>query len=278
METNNLNSISYLDILFTGKNKKYGAYQLRAGYDKRIRTATLSTIFGLSLLLFLATLGHQEESTTYCPMIPVETLPPPPRDREEPPVPEPQKPQAQPQAPSQAQQKYTPPKILEDNQVDNSDVPRTDDLNNTQISDHTTAGRSTDDPFLVDVDLGTQGQSLPSRQIQNPKPNDDNKIHEVVAQEAEYPGGTSAMLSDISRNFKYSIPARENGITGRVIVKFVVEKDGSISHITVTRSLGYGLDEAAVDVVRKLKRFAPAMQDGKKVRSYMSLPIRCELN
>ncbi len=276
MDSNQINNADYLDILFTGKNKKYGAYQLRKGYNARIRNATISTIVSLSILLFLAAYASKKDTTSQDLVLrEVELGDPPPMDKNEPPPPPP--PPVEPPPPVKAQVKFTPPKIEEDHKVEVNETPKTEDLKDKAISQQNVKGSTSEDNFADGVKF-TKEKEIKEAQIEDPKPEVDNKIYEVVAQEAEYPGGPSAMLSDIAKNFQYPTVARENGITGRVIVNFVVEKDGSISNIKVTRGLGYGLDEAAVAVVKKLKRFAPAKQDGKSVRSYMSLPIRCELN
>ncbi len=105
------------------------------------------------------------------------------------------------------------------------------------------------------------------------------KVYVLVKQEAEYPGGTSALLADFSENFKYPEEARKKEIEGRLVLNFVVEKDGSISHVKCTRSLGHGLDEAAILAVKSLKNFSkPAMEKGEYVRSFYTLPVRCSLD
>ncbi len=276
MESNELNNSNYLDILFTGKNKKYGAYQLRRDYNARIRNATILAVVGISLVLLLAafTTGEENESQALV-LKEVELGEPPPMDKKEPPPPPP--PPVEPPPPVKAQVKFTPPKIEEDHKVEVNENPKTEDLKEKVVSNQNVKGNTSSDDFADDVKFAPK-KEIAKEQIEEKPKVDDNKIYDVVAQEAAYPGGTQAMLKDISRNFDYPTIARENGISGRVIVNFVVEKDGSISNVKVTRGLGYGLDEAAVNAVKKLKRFSPAKQDGKSVRSYYSLPIRCDLN
>ncbi len=104
------------------------------------------------------------------------------------------------------------------------------------------------------------------------------RIYTVVNQEAEYPGGVSALLADFSENFKYSQEAREKEIGGKLSIIFVVECDGSISHVQCVKSLGHGLDKAAIRAVKSLKNFSkPALENGEPVRSYYSLPVSCGL-
>ncbi len=106
----------------------------------------------------------------------------------------------------------------------------------------------------------------------------EEPIYEIVAVEATYPGGTSALLADFAENFEYPEEAREKNVQGRLLVNFVVEKDGSINHVKVTRKLGSGLDEAAVNAIKSIKDFTPAYQNGEPVRSYYTLPVLCRLD
>ncbi len=115
-----------------------------------------------------------------------------------------------------------------------------------------------------------------SRQAENT----DTLIYDITSLEAVYPGGNDKILRDVSRNFSYPALARENGITGKVLVEFVVEKDGSISNIKIKKGLGYGIDEEVVKAVKKLKHFKYPARNGKNnpVRSYYPLSINLELN
>ncbi len=137
----------------------------------------------------------------------------------------------------------------------------------------------------TEQDLVTPPPSSESRESSSEHPDtattadtEEDVIYSVVVQEAVYPGGNKQLMQDISRNFNYPKKAREHGKQGRVIIRFVVEKDGSISDITSTRPQGYGLDEAAILAVSQLRNFTPAKQDGEPVRSYYSIPINCSLN
>jgi len=98
-------------------------------------------------------------------------------------------------------------------------------------------------------------------------------------QEAEYPGGMSAMMKFISDNLVYPEDAVENEIIGKVILKFVVDIDGSVGNITIEKGVagGHSLEQAAIDVCRKFPKFKPAMQNGKAVKTYFLLPINFQL-
>lgn len=102
------------------------------------------------------------------------------------------------------------------------------------------------------------------------------KVYDFVTEMAVYPGGQQQLMKDISRNFEYPTKAIAKGIEGTLMISIVVEKDGSISNIECERSLGYGLDEAGIEAVKKLKNFeAPGKKNGEAVRSYIKIPIRC---
>ena len=103
-------------------------------------------------------------------------------------------------------------------------------------------------------------------------------IFTAVEQKAIYPGGAAALLQWISANISYPTKLRQEGIEGRVYVKFVVEKDGSIGDVEIARGKHVSLDAEAVRVVKKIpKKFTPAKQNGQVVRSWFTLPITFKL-
>jgi len=102
-------------------------------------------------------------------------------------------------------------------------------------------------------------------------------IFKVVEQMPEYPGGEMAMMKFIQSNIQYPMMEKENDIQGRVVLKFIVNEDGSVSDITVRKSLSPGLDKEAIRLVRLLPKFKPGMQQGKAVRVEYMLPILFKL-
>lgn len=94
-----------------------------------------------------------------------------------------------------------------------------------------------------------------------------------VDQQPSFPGGTNALNTFIASNLKYSVVAQENGIQGRVIVKFIVEKDGSISNVEVDRSVDPGLDNEAMRVVKAMPKWIPGQINGKAVKVECSHPF-----
>ncbi len=106
---------------------------------------------------------------------------------------------------------------------------------------------------------------------------EDNTIYLPVQAQPEYPGGLTAMMEFLRDHIKYSELAKEMGISGTVYVGFILEKDGSVNHISVERGIGGGCDEEAVRVVGLMPQWKPGMQTGKKVRVAYILPVKFTL-
>ena len=105
----------------------------------------------------------------------------------------------------------------------------------------------------------------------------NDSIYNIVEQMPKFPGGEQAMMEYVSRNVKYPESAKENNLQGRVIVKFVIEKDGTVSNVEVGRGWGNELDDEAVRVVKAMPKWKPGKQDGKPVRVSFLLPINFKL-
>ena len=105
----------------------------------------------------------------------------------------------------------------------------------------------------------------------------EEEIFVAVEQQAEFPGGQGALMKFLSNNIRYPESAQQNDIQGRVIVKFVVEKDGSIGNVTVVKGVDRDLDREAIRVVKKMPRWQPGKNNGVAVRSYFNLPVTFRL-
>lgn len=106
-----------------------------------------------------------------------------------------------------------------------------------------------------------------------PKPEVATKIFDVVEEMPSFPGGNGALMSYLASNIKYPVVAQENGVQGRVIVSFVVERDGSISDVRVARSVDPSLDREAQRVVKSMPRWKPGKQNGSAVRVKYTVPV-----
>lgn len=133
------------------------------------------------------------------------------------------------------------------------------------------------------VIIGTEGTGAPS--VVGPtaavgpvvEETDDQTIHEVPEVMASFPGGDEALYKWLNQNIKYPSRAQDQGIQGRVMVKFVVEKDGSIGKVEVTRSPDEDLSKEAIRVVKAMPKWKPARQGTRAVRSYFNLPVMFRL-
>ena len=116
-----------------------------------------------------------------------------------------------------------------------------------------------------------KGPNLSKPVFSNPK---DEQVVLIPGEYPEFPGGLDALMGYLSKNIEYPPLARENNIQGRLVLSFIIEKDGSISHIEVLRSLGWGCDEEAIRVIQSMPRWTPGKNNGNPVRVRMNLPVK----
>jgi protein TonB len=106
---------------------------------------------------------------------------------------------------------------------------------------------------------------------------DEGEVFEIVEQNPSFPGGNEALMKWLSKNLKYPASAQENNIQGRVMVQFVVNKDGSIVDPKVIKSVDPALDKEALRVVSAMPKWQPGKQRGKTVRVRFTLPVTFRL-
>ena len=104
-----------------------------------------------------------------------------------------------------------------------------------------------------------------------------NKIYDVVEEMPQFPGGPSALFEYLSTNIKYPVVAEENGVQGRVIATFIVERDGSITDVKVVKSVDPSLDKEAQRVVKSMPHWIPGKQNGSAVRVKYTVPVTFRL-
>lgn len=115
-------------------------------------------------------------------------------------------------------------------------------------------------------------------EVQEEKEEEEEMIFQFVEEEASFPGGEEALYAFLGKNIQYPELAREGGITGTVVVKFVVEKDGSITKASILREIGGGCGKEALRVVKNMPKWKPGKQGGRAVRSEFTLPVQFELH
>ncbi|MBR5684733.1 MAG: energy transducer TonB [Muribaculaceae bacterium] len=111
----------------------------------------------------------------------------------------------------------------------------------------------------------------------SPQKADPDRVFKSVEQMPQFPGGEVALMRYLSTHINYPPEAAKNNIQGRVILQFVVEKDGSIGEVKVVRSVDEALDKEAIRVIKALPNFTPGRQDGKPVRVWYTLPVTFKL-
>ena len=101
----------------------------------------------------------------------------------------------------------------------------------------------------------------------------DNDVYNMVDQSAKFQDGYNSIIKFVQENIKFPAEAKENNVHGRLMVSVVVEKDGSLSDITVKKGLGYGLDEEIVRIIKMMPKWQPAQHKGKTVRQIQTIVI-----
>ena len=128
-----------------------------------------------------------------------------------------------------------------------------------------------------EVTATTENVEITPVQIEQEEEEVEDEIFQVVEQDPEFPGGVEALYKFVQQNIKYPQLAKENNITGRVFVQFVVEKDGSVSNVRAARDIGGGCGAEAVRVVKSMPKWTPGKQRGKAVRAAYTLPVNFNL-
>jgi len=248
------------DLIFAGRNKEYGGYELRTRYGGRvvlsfvIAIAVLGTVMAGPVIkkLFEGPPPEKEAAKT---IKYTDLAAPPPIDKETPPPPKLDIP-----PPVKEVIKFLPPKVT-DKEVQ-EEVPTIEELKVIEPAAETMEGEGEvvfDEPVV--------------EAVKEPE-EDPNKIYTIVEQPAEFPGGMGAMMKFIRDNMKYPPQARRMGIEGSVFVEFVVNAQGTISDAKVIKGIGGGCDEEALRVVGKMPPWKPGKQNGKAVRVRFVLPVK----
>lgn len=269
-----LNSSDWCDIIFTGKNKAYGAYALRQSSSKRHIIAFLVVLLFVGVVAGLPSFlnavtpprDHVNVIVFDGPTI-LEDL----ENKVEEQIIEPQV--APPPPPMINSRQFTPPVVTPDELVDSERELATQQELNESTALITSVTIETNN--TVGVDPGDLQRE--QRQITNESPHEPNKIHEVVEVMPQFPGGNGELMRYLGANMKYPTIAAENGIEGRAVLKFVVSKDGSISNIQIIRSLDPSCDKEAIRVVKSMPRWVPGQQNGHPVAVYFTLPVLFKL-
>ena len=267
----------WVDMVFAGKNKEYGAYQLRKGTSGRNIKALLILVIAAALVGgFLAwkviDQKQAEEQQAYMEAMELAKLQQQAKKEEK--KKEPVKPKIEPKKEipvARETQKFTAPVIKKDELVKEENQVKQMDKLDEKVAVGTENKEGTKDRLAEAVrsDIAVAAPPPPPA----PKPEVSNKVFDVVEEMPHFPGGPAALQAFLSSNTKYPVVAQENGVQGRVIVSFVVERDGSITDVKVVRSVDPSLDREATRVVRSMPRWSPGKQNGSAVRVKYTVPV-----
>ena len=270
MEANKILDADILDIIFDGKNKAYGAYQLRKTYNGRMVKALIAVGVLLFLVgggLLLANILNDRASKDELTV--VDTQMAEVKKDEPPPPPPPPPPPTPPPPPEIKQIQFTPPKIVKDEEVKKDEVIKEIEPD-AVISTKTVESDNTKQVVQAPVeDKGTQVVEVPVKAVE------EDKVFTKVEIEAEYPGGQGAWGNYLRKNLNAQVASDGGAAPGSytVIVRFIVAKDGTISEVTPETSVGYGMEAEAVRAIKKGPKWTPAQQNGNVVKAYRRQPI-----
>lgn len=270
MQTNQLKTASLLDILFDGRNKEYGAYELRVTYPKRIKRSLIATFSVVTLIIGGTVLANSigKSNTDYHPndgviLTQVEEI---------------KQPEKMPEPPKKTEveeiktEKLTPPVITPDEEV-KTPPPSQDELLDARIGLDKIEGKPDDGIEKPEVISDGQGKGL----VESKPEVKEDEILSIVEIEAKFKGNWQRFLIS---NLRPDTPIDNGAPAGRysVIIRFVVDKEGNVSDITPLTSHGYGMEEEAMRVLRMAaNKWEPAIQNGYKAKAYHKQMITFEV-
>ncbi|NRF41438.1 energy transducer TonB [Pedobacter foliorum] len=276
--SSNLHKTEWLDLVFKNRNKNYGAYSLRSqssGTTARALfiAAPLFVLFFAGPMIYKHVIGEK----------PSETVAPIKDDRviditlaeRKIEKPKPQEKMDMPKTEPIKEKIKTVKPVSNPIVVDRpvlADPPTLVEMDHAAVGPVTQSGVETS---LGSVPIEGTGNGIGTGSGDGNGVKEDNGIHDMtdIQSYPEFEGGMKAWAKFIQRNLRYPNAAQEVDAQGRVYISFVVEKDGSVSNVTVLRGIGYGCDEEAVRVISKSPKWKPGKQNDQNVRVRYNMPL-----
>ena len=266
------------DLMFENRNKEYGAYVLRRQTTARnIKSIiTVLILFALVMVYMVAKNAYDDYQAKHQAQTQVTELTALQEQKKEAKVERKEvvKQEKIEQVVEKVKSsiKFTAPVIKKDDEVRPEDEMKSqDEIMNSKVA----VG------FANVIGNDESGEVLKAKEmiINEPvKPKEEeNKVFDVVEQMPSFPGGMAALMAYLQKSIKYPPVAEENGIQGRVVCTFVVERDGSVTDVRVAKSVDPSLDKEAVRVVSAMPRWIPGKQNGQSVRVKYTLPVTFRL-
>ena len=279
-----LSSKEWTDLIFEGKNKDFGAYTLRRNSDKRHNLSVLYVLIGLIVVLIIGVfygmysdyrreqreLELQAQLEQQLAQMEAEAQEEEVQEEEPQAVEEPQREEALPEEILNTI-KDTEIAIAADEEVE-EDITSKDDVAESTAA----AGATTFDQGTDNLNVVREHKEEIIVEEKRPEPVKE-EVFTAVEQMPQFPGGEGELLKYIATHIKYPTMAAENNIQGRVVVKFVVKKDGNVGDVVVIRGKDPDLDKEAQRVVKTLPKFIPGKMNGQSVSVWYTLPINFKL-
>jgi protein TonB len=253
------------ELVFEGRNRSYGAYEIRSNYNRTVTLILLGLVLSTGLAFAIKAVmglkGDEVKKEMIIDVAAIDLTPPPPDETEPPPPPPP------PPPPAIEMVKFVPP-IIKDDAVETDPPPPQEQLTETNVGTVTQEGSGDE------VVIPTEGDGNGVVEEKAPE------IFTVVEEMPEFPGGMQELMKYLQNNINYPQVEKEAGIQGKVFVKFVVQPDGAISSTEILRGVagGEGLSREAMRVVKSMPKWKAGKQNGRSVPVYFNLPINFKLN
>jgi len=261
MDINKIQSADILDILFDGRNKDYGAYDLRKTYNKRIKLSLAGMVLICILMLVGSLVANSTKKGPAAIVVADMSLENVAKEEKKPEPPPPPPPPKQ-EPPKVEMAKFTPPKIVKDEEVKpEEEIKEVEKMEDTKIGTINQEGAKDEGVVAPPVEKATGV-------VEAPKVEEDyDKVFTVVQIAAEFPGGLPAWTKYLERNLNRDLPVENGAPPGKytVVVSFIVSKTGAISDVVAENDPGYGTKAEAIRVITKGPSWKPAVQNGRNV-------------
>lgn len=265
MHANKISKVDLLDILFAGRNKEYGAYDLRKTYNKRLALALIVTVITISAAFTASVIKERLSKKDSTSLIISKEISLSEMKKDEPPPPPPPPPRPQlPPPPKVATIAFTPPRVVRDEEVIKP-PPEVKQIEEARIDVKTVAG--TKDLGLISAPpADSHGTQVVTAPVQ--KKEDEDRIFTKVEIDASFPGGPDAWTKYVQRSVEANLDEFTESDFGTCIVRFVVDKTGKVSDVQATTMKGTKLEEIATNIIRRGPNWIPAQQNGRYVNAY----------
>ena len=269
MEANKILKTDFLDLLFEGRNKNYGAYELRRSYNKRLWLALGGTLIGFALIAGIVILKNQlkpKETQEEFKMAEVTIQQIEQEKPDEPPPPPPPPPPKAAPPPKIEMKAFTPPKIVKDEEV-KEPPPAVEELKETKIGTINQEG-------IKDIGIVTPPASVDGGKglVESKPVEKEPEIFTKVEVDAKYPGNWGNYLL---RNLDPQVPIDNGASPGNytVVIQFVVDVAGNVSDVKALTKHGFGMEQEAIRVIKRSGKWVPAIQNGREVKAFRKQPI-----